>query len=70
MVREVVSDPAVQPNHGWRYTFNSYGLQADIQQLVLHAISNHSPRTKGEEYMKVTLKTRADAMAKFPRYCI
>jgi len=70
MVREVVSDPAVQPNHGWRYTFNSYGMQADIQQLVLHAISNHSPRTKGEEYMKVTLKTRADAMAKFPRYCI
>lgn len=28
MVREVVVDPGVQPNHAWRYTFKTYGLEA------------------------------------------
>lgn len=68
MVREVVKDTNVQPNHAWRYTFKSYGLEAGIEALTLDAISNHSPRTQGEMYTKVTLKTRAAAMAKFPRY--
>lgn len=68
MVRAVVKDPHVQPNHAWRYTFKSYGLEAGIESLTLDAISNHSPRTQGEAYTKVTLKTRRAAMAKFPHY--
>lgn len=68
MVRELAPTDIRQPNHAWRYTFKTYGLEAGIVPLTLDAIANHSPRTKGEEYMKVTPKTRADAMAKFPRY--
>ncbi|MEZ0058949.1 integrase [Bradyrhizobium elkanii] len=70
MVRDVVKDPHVQPNHAWRYTFKSYGLEAGIESLTLDAISNHSPRTQGEAYTKVTLRTRFAAMRKFPRYAL
>ncbi|MGY3449781.1 phage integrase [Bradyrhizobium sp. USDA 4353] len=70
MVRDVVKDPHVQPNHAWRYTFKSYGLEAGIESLTLDAISNHSPRTQGEAYTKVTLKTRSAAIRKFPRYAL
>lgn len=67
MVREVVKG-AVQPNHAWRYTFKTYGLEAGIQEHILDAISNHSPKHQGGKYTKVTIKARADAMARFPRY--
>jgi integrase len=68
MVRKIAPSDMCQPNHAWRYTFKTYGLEAGIELLTLNAISNHSPRTQGEMYTKVTLRTRAAAMAKFPRY--
>lgn len=68
MAREVVPSEVRQPNHAWRYTFKTYGLEVGIELLTLNAISNHAPRTQGEMYTKVTLKTRAEAMKRFPRY--
>ncbi|WP_461327144.1 DUF6538 domain-containing protein [Bradyrhizobium barranii] len=70
MVRELVPREMRQPNHAWRYTFKSYGLEAGIEALTLDAISNHAPKTQGEMYTKVTLKTRSNAMRKFPRYAL
>ncbi len=67
MVREVAPS-GVQPSHAWRYTFKTYGLEAEIAEAVLDAISNHAPKHQGGKYTKVTLKARADAMKKFPRY--
>lgn len=67
-VRAVVKDKNVQPNHAWRYTFKTLGVEAGIAPLVLDAICGHAPKTQGDAYSKVTLKTRAQAMAKFPRY--
>ncbi|MET4372488.1 integrase [Bradyrhizobium sp. LB12.1] len=67
MVRGAV-EGAVAPNHAWRYTFKTYGLEAGIQERVLDAISNHSPTHQGGKYTKVTLRARAEAMTKFPRY--
>lgn len=67
MVSEV-TPTGVQPSHAWRYTFKTYGLEAEIEEAVLDAISNHAPKHQGGKYTKVTLKARADAMAKFPRY--
>lgn len=69
-VREVVTDKDVQPNHAWRYTFKSFGHEAGITEGTLDALSNHAPRHQGGEYTKVTLKARAEAMARFPRYKI
>ena len=68
VVRRVVPDPRVQPNHAWRYTFKSYGFEAGLEELALNAICGHAARTKGEDYTKVTLKKRTEAIAAFPRY--
>jgi hypothetical protein len=68
MVRGAVPDPRVQPNHAWRYTFKTYGHEAGISELTLDAICGHSAKSKGDDYTKVTLKKRMEAMASFPRY--
>lgn len=67
-VREVVPDPNVAPNHGWRHSFKSRGFEADIQEKVLDAICGHAPASVGRSYGSVSLKTKIDAIAKFPRY--
>jgi len=67
-VREVIQDPAVQPNHAWRYTFKSRGFEAGIDAHTLDAICGHGPKSQGEAYTKVTLKKRIEAMKRFPRY--
>lgn len=69
MVREAVKG-AVQPNHGWRYTFKTYGLDAGIQEAILDALSNRAPKHEGGKYMQVTLKARVEAMKRFPRYTV
>lgn len=68
--RAVVKDTNVQPNHAWRYTFKTRGLEAGLESIVLDAICGHAARTKGEDYTKVTLKKRAEAMKRFPRYVL
>lgn len=32
LVRDVIDDTHVQPNHAWRYTFKTYGLEAGIER--------------------------------------
>jgi integrase len=66
--RAVVDDPNVAPNHGWRHTFKTRGLEAGIDHRVLDAIQGQRPRTVAESYGDVTIKTLGRAMAKFPRY--
>ncbi|MCL2716916.1 MAG: tyrosine-type recombinase/integrase [Alphaproteobacteria bacterium] len=68
MVRKVVPDAGVSPNHGWRHSFKTYGHQAGIDSLTLDAICGHAAKTEGEEYTHVTLRTMIKAMHKFPRY--
>jgi integrase len=70
VVRSVVPDPNVQPNHAWRYTFKTYGYEAGVDHLTLDAICGHSAKSKGDDYTKVTLKKRMEAMAVFPRYSV
>ena len=67
-VREVVADPNVQPNHGWRHTFKTIGIEVGIQEKVLDAICGHAPATVGRAYGSVTRKAKADAMAMYPPY--
>lgn len=66
--REVVTDPNVAPNHGWRHRFKTVGMEAGVSERVLDAICGHAPRTVGAAYGEVTLKARVDAIAKLPRY--
>lgn len=67
-VREVVTDPNVAPNHGWRHTFKSRGFEAGIQEKVLDALCGHAPTSIARSYGSVSLKTRIDAILQFPRY--
>jgi integrase len=69
-VREVVTDPAVRPNHGWRHLFKTLGREAGIEDSVLDAICGHKPQTVGGSYGSVTLKAQREAMAKFPRFMV
>ncbi|WP_152047138.1 DUF6538 domain-containing protein [Aureimonas psammosilenae] len=66
--RGLVTDPNVAPNHGWRHRFKTVGRELGISDRVLDAIQGHAPKTAGDSYGDVTLRTRAAAIAKFPKY--
>jgi integrase len=67
-VRDVVTDPRVQPSHAWRYTFKTHGHEAGLDNLTVDAICGHAARTMGEVYRGITVKKRMEVMAQFPRY--
>jgi hypothetical protein len=64
--REVVPDPHVDPSHGWRHRFKTVGIDEQIEMRVLDAIQGHAPRNISEGYGEVTIKAKANAIAKFP----
>lgn len=66
-VREVVSDPHVDPSHGWRHRFKTVGIDEGVEMRVLDAIQGHAPRNISEGYGEVTIKAKANAIAKFPK---
>lgn len=68
MVRGVVDDKRVQPNHAWRYTFKTHAHDAGLDNLTVDAICGHAARTMGEAYRGITVKKRMAVMAAFPRY--
>lgn len=70
LIRTVVDDPRVAPNHGWRHTFKTLALEADIDSQVSDAICGHARRSVGDRYRHPTLKVLAAAIRKFPRYRI
>jgi hypothetical protein len=63
-----IIDPEVQPNHAWRHTFKQIGHRHGIQEHVLDAIVGHAPVSVGRGYGEPTLRDKADALKKFPRY--
>jgi hypothetical protein len=44
--------------------------EAGLDELTLDAICGHAAKTKGQDYTKVTLKKRMEAIAAFPQYKI
>jgi len=65
--RETVTDPRVQPNHGWRHRFKSEARSFGMDSRVTDAIQGHAPRTAGDDYGDVTVAAMALAISKFPR---
>jgi integrase len=69
--REVgITDPDVQPNHGWRHTFKQIGHRHQISEIILDTIVGHAPLNVARGYGTPTLKDMAEALKKFPRYVI
>ncbi|RLQ84844.1 DUF6538 domain-containing protein [Notoacmeibacter ruber] len=67
-VRDVVPDPNVQPNHGWRHLFTTRCIDAEIEARIYNAIQGHAARTVADQYGDVTLKAKAMAIRKLPRF--
>ncbi|UPK20349.1 tyrosine-type recombinase/integrase [Bradyrhizobium sp. 131] len=65
-VREVVKDKNVDPSHGWRHRFKTVGIEQGVETRVLDAIQGHAPRNVSEGYGDVTVKAKANAIARFP----
>jgi hypothetical protein len=67
-VRTIVDDKRVAPNHGWRHRFTTVNIDLGISERVLDAICGRAPRTVGQRYGEVTIKAKAEAIARLPRY--
>jgi integrase len=66
--RSLVSEKAVDPNHGWRHRFKSVCRAVGIDTEIRDYLQGHAPRTEGERYGEMPLSAQAKAMAKLPRY--
>ncbi len=58
----------VQPSHGWRHRLKTIGREVGIQDRVLDAIQGHAPRTAGDNYGDITIKTKATAIELLPEF--
>lgn len=68
-VRRVITDPGVQPNHGWRHRFKTICLEDGfIAERTIDKIQGQtSTKNASGDYGSNTVKTMANAMARFPR---
>lgn len=66
-----ITDPNVQPNHGWRHTFKelSYGA---MEERMADGVQGHSSGSVGRRYgaRGGRLTAKAEAIARIPRFCI
>lgn len=69
-VREIITDPEVQPNHGWRHRFRTVARDVGIPRDVSFAITGHDSKDEGDKYGKVSVKAKAAAVDLLPRYAI
>ncbi len=68
-VRKIgVSDPNVQPNHGWRHRFKTQARLADMNPEIRDAIQGHAARTEGEGYGDTLPEVALRELTKLPRY--
>ena len=58
----------VDPNHGWRHRFKTLAREEGIDPRVADCLQGHAPRTAGDDYGDITLKAKAAAIGKLPRY--
>jgi integrase len=63
-----IEDPALKPNHAWRHLFKTLAAEAGIQEKDADALQGHAPNSTARNYGQVNLRTRAAAIAKFPRF--
>jgi integrase len=57
----------MQPNYGWRHRFKTQTNELEITVRVADAIQGHPGKTAADNYGEINLKTRWNAIQKFPR---
>ena len=65
--RQIVPDPEVAPNHGWRHRFKTTAREVGLESRVVDAIQGHAPKDVSDSYGDVSVKAIAAAIARFPR---
>lgn len=65
--RELVPDPRVAPNHGWRHRFKTLCRDSGVDPRVRDVIQGHASRTVADDYGDVTVKAMVLALEKLPR---
>ncbi|MGR6329037.1 recombinase XerD [Sphingomonas sp. XXL09] len=63
-----VNDPDLQPNHAWRHLFKTISHDAQIEERMADAIQGHAPATAGRGYGAPSIKAKAAAIERFPRF--
>jgi integrase len=63
-----ITDPDVQPNHGWRHTFRTRASRAGVEKRIRDEICGHAPETVADGYEHPTVEDMAVALKRFPRY--
>jgi len=63
-----ITDPNVQPNHGWRHTFKSMALSAGMEERVADYIQGHAPKTVGRTYGSIQMSVLVAAIGSLPRF--
>lgn len=63
-----VTDPEVQPNHGWRHRFKTIARRVGMDAEVRDVIQGHAPRTEGEAYGDTEISVLFNAVCLLPRY--
>jgi integrase len=68
-VRELgITDPGVQPLHGWRHTFKTRAMWVKIEERIRDEICGQVPRGVAGQYEHPTVEDMAEALKRFPRY--
>ena len=67
LVRTVVTDKRVQPNHAWRHRLKSISRNLGLDPRVVDAIQGHAPRTAGEDYGDVSVMAMSRVISAIPR---
>lgn len=65
-VREVLKDPSVAPNHGWRHRFETEA-RFHMQEMFVDAIQGHAGKTQGRKYGHFPPRILGPLIAKMPR---
>ncbi|KAB0264357.1 tyrosine-type recombinase/integrase [Microvirga brassicacearum] len=58
----------VAPTHGWRGTFKTRAIGADMDVRIRDAIAGHSARSVARDYEQPPVGMLAEALKRFPRY--
>ena len=63
-----ITDTAIKPNHAWRHLFKTLASDASIDERIADAIQGHAPTTVSRNYGRVSVKAKAEAIERFPRF--
>lgn len=61
-----VTDPDLQPSHGWRHRFKTLGRTSDVRDDAMRYMQGHAPRSTDEEYGDHRAKALLREISKIP----